>query len=37
MPDLTPPDLTPEEELGEIQETNERFYRALESRDLEAI
>ena len=31
------PDLTPEEELGEIQETNERFYRALESRDLEAM
>jgi len=37
MPDLTPPDLTPEEELGEIQETNERFYRALETRDLEAM
>ena len=31
------PDLTPDEELAEIQETNARFYRALESRDLEAM
>jgi ketosteroid isomerase-like protein len=30
-------DLTPDEELAEIQETNARFYRALENRDLEAM
>ena len=31
------PGLTPEDELAEIQETNARFYRALESRDLNAM
>ena len=30
-------DLTPDEELAEIQETNARFYRALESRDLDSM
>jgi hypothetical protein len=29
--------MTPEEELAEIQETNARFYRALETRDLDAM
>ena len=29
--------MTPEEELAEIQETSARFYRAVESRDLDAI
>ena len=28
------PELTPEDELAEIQETNARFYRALESLDI---
>ena len=28
------PELTPEDELAEIQETNARFYRAIEVRDL---
>ena len=30
-------ELTPDEELAEIQETNARFYRAIESRDMEAM
>ena len=29
-------ELTPEDESAEVQETNARFYRALEARDLEA-
>jgi ketosteroid isomerase-like protein len=31
------PGLTPEDEAAEIQETNERFYRAVETRDLDAM
>ena len=31
------PELTPDEEQTEIQETNARFYRAIESQDLEAM
>ena len=31
------PDLTPDEELAEIQETNARFYRAVETQDLDAM
>ena len=31
------PELTPEEEATEIEETNARFYRAVESRDLDAM
>ena len=34
---MTPPDLTPEDEVAEIQETNARFYRAVESQDLDAM
>ncbi|PYM59787.1 MAG: DUF4440 domain-containing protein [Candidatus Rokuibacteriota bacterium] len=30
-------ELTPEDESAEVQETNARFYRALEARDLEAM
>ena len=29
--------MTPEDESAEVQETNTRFYRALEARDLEAM
>ena len=31
------PELTPEEEAAEIEETNARFYRAVESRNLDAM
>jgi ketosteroid isomerase-like protein len=31
------PELTPDEEATEIEETNARFYRAVESRDLGAM
>jgi len=31
------PELTPGEEATEIEETNARFYRAVESRDLDAM
>ncbi|MDO8479545.1 MAG: nuclear transport factor 2 family protein [Candidatus Rokubacteria bacterium] len=31
------PELTHEEETTEIEETNARFYRAIESRDLDAM
>ena len=31
------PELTPEEEATEMEETNARFYRAVESRDLDAM
>jgi len=34
---MTPAENTPEDELAEIQETNARFYRAVESRDLDAM
>ena len=34
---MTPPDLTPEDEVALIQETNARFYRAVESQDLDAM
>jgi ketosteroid isomerase-like protein len=34
---MTPPDMTPEDDVAEIQETNARFYRAVESRDLDAM
>jgi ketosteroid isomerase-like protein len=30
-------ELTPDEEHAEVQETNDRFYRAIESQDLEAM
>ena len=31
------PEVTPDEEATEIEETNARFYRAVESRDLDAM
>jgi hypothetical protein len=31
------PELTPEEEATEIEEPNARFYRAVESRDLDTM
>jgi ketosteroid isomerase-like protein len=31
------PELTPADESAEVEETNARFYRALEARDLEAM
>lgn len=34
---MTPPEMTPEDEIAEIQETNARFYRAVETQDLEAM
>jgi ketosteroid isomerase-like protein len=31
------PELTPDEEAAEVEETNARFYRAVESRDFDAM
>lgn len=34
---MTPSEMTPEDEVAEIQESNARFYRAIETQDLEAM